>query len=51
MDKFAKEVLEAADFCKYAMSVEGILKDQVHAYTNGEQGIERDLGLAGNQLM
>ena len=51
MDKYAKEFLDRADFCKYAMSVDGILRNQVQAYTHGEGGIENDIGLAGNQLM
>ena len=51
MDKYAQDFLEQADFCKYAMSVNGILKDQVGTYTNGLGAIETQIGLAGNELM
>ena len=44
LDKYAQEFLNAADFCKYAMSVEGILKDQVQAYTLGGEAIEKEIG-------
>jgi hypothetical protein len=44
LDKYAQEFLDAADFCKYAMAVEGILKDQVQAYTLGGEAIEKEIG-------
>ena len=33
------------------MSVDGILKNQVQAYTFGGEAIEKEIGLAGNQLL
>lgn len=48
MDKYARVVLDQADFCKYAMSVNGIVRDQVKTYTHGGSAMEHEIGLAGN---
>jgi len=39
------------DFCNYAMSIAGVLKDQVSVYTRGQKNMRSKLAISGDELI
>lgn len=49
--KDVDRVIDEIDFCKYAMNVNGVLKDQIGVYGGTQKEQQRRLGEAGNQMI
>jgi len=51
VDKSARAMLDSIDFCNYALSLGGVIANQVETYAGGIERMEQKVGEAGNLMI
>lgn len=50
-DIAAQSIIDEMNFCNYAMTIGGVMKDQIGAYTGTVQNMDDTIGYAGNLMI